>query len=53
MNTGYLSKVLFMGSLIPLFWTSQECTRFPEFLQNFSERQILWSLCLVAFPAFI
>ena len=26
-------------------------TRFPEFLQNFSERQILWSLCLVVFHA--
>ena len=42
-----------MGSLIPLFWTSpQRCARFPEFLQNFSESQILWSLCLVAFLAF-
>ena len=25
------------------------CARFPEILQNFSERQILWSLCLVVF----
>ena len=25
--------------------------RFPEFYQNFSERQILWSLCLVVFHA--
>ena len=25
--------------------------RFAEFLQNFSERQILWSLCLVVFLA--
>ena len=27
------------------------CARFPEFLQNFSERQILWSLYLVVFHA--
>ena len=27
----------------------QGCAWFPEFLQNFSERQILWSLCLVVF----
>ena len=25
------------------------CARFPEILQNFSDRQILWSLCLVVF----
>ena len=25
--------------------------RFPEILQNFSEHQILWSLCLVVFRA--
>ena len=25
------------------------CARFPEFTQNFSERQILWSLCSVDF----
>ena len=25
------------------------CVCFPEFFQNFSERQILWSLCLVDF----
>ena len=31
--------------------SSQACTCFPEFLQNFSERQILWSLCLVVFHA--
>ena len=29
----------------------QGCARFPEFLQNFSERQILWSLCSVVFHA--
>ena len=41
-----------MGSLIPLFWTSpQGCARFPEFLQNFSESQILWSLHSVVFHA--
>ena len=27
------------------------CVRFPEILQNFSERQILWSLCSVVFDA--
>ena len=27
------------------------CACFPEFLQNFSERWILWSLCLVVFHA--
>ena len=27
------------------------CVCFPKFLQNFSERQILWSLCLVVFHA--
>ena len=26
------------------------CARFPEILKNFSERQILWSLCSVVFP---
>ena len=25
------------------------CAHFPEFMQNFSEHQILWSLCLVDF----
>ena len=29
----------------------QGCARFPEFLLNFSEHQILWSLCLVDFLA--
>ena len=28
------------------------CARFPEILQNVSERQILWSLCSVVFHAF-
>ena len=28
---------------------AQGCARFPENLQNFSERQILWSLCSVVF----
>ena len=27
------------------------CACFPEILQNFTERQILWSLCLVLFLA--
>ena len=31
-------------------WRQQQgCARFPEFTQNFSERQILWSLCSVDF----
>ena len=29
--------------------TGLGCARFPEFVQNFSERQILWSLCSVVF----
>ena len=28
---------------------SEGCARFPEFTYNFSERQILWSLCSVDF----
>ena len=28
------------------------CACFPEFVQNFSERQILWSLCSVVFLTF-
>ena len=31
----------------------QGCAHFPEFLQNVSEREILWSLCLVVFHALI
>ena len=27
----------------------QGCARFSEFLQNFSERQIVWRMCLVGF----
>ena len=36
-----------------LFYTglAQGCARFAEILQNFSERQILWSLYSVVFPA--
>ena len=30
-------------------WIALGCARFPEFTQNFSERQILWSLCSVDF----
>ena len=30
---------------------SQGCAHFPEFLQNFSERQILWRMCSVVFLA--
>ena len=32
-----------------VFDSYQGCARFPEFTQNFSERQILWSLCSVDF----
>ena len=32
-------------------YVMQGCACFPEFLQHFSERQILWSLCLVGFHA--
>ena len=28
------------------------CARFPQFVQNFSERQLLWSLCSVDFHTF-
>ena len=31
---------------------TQGCACFPEFTQNFSERQILWSLCSVDFHTF-
>ena len=33
------------------FCTFKGCTRFPAILQNFSERQIVWSLCSVVFHA--
>ena len=39
----------------PLIWTNLDelgCARFPEFVQNLSERQISWSLCSVVFHAF-
>ena len=32
---------------------SPGCARFPEFVQNFSEHQILWSLCSVDFHTLI
>ena len=31
---------------------TQGCARFPEFVQNFSECQTLWSLCSVDFHTF-
>ena len=40
---------------IPLYamdTLDQGCAHFPEFVQNFSERQILWSLYSVDFHAF-
>ena len=30
----------------------QGCARFPQFVLNFTERQILWSLCSVDFHTF-
>ena len=38
--------VVLLCSMIPL-----GCARFPEILQNFSERQILWRMCSVVFHA--
>ena len=35
-----------------LSFCPQGCARFPEFVQNFSECQILWSLCSVDFHTF-
>ena len=39
------------------FWNESTfvlgCARFPEFVQNFSEHQILWSLCSVDFHTLI
>ena len=37
-----------------IYWNSCQqkqlgCARFPDFMQNFSERQVLWSLCSVDF----
>ena len=40
------------GHYYPSRHISLRCARFPEILQNFSERQILWSLCSVVFLAF-
>ena len=37
--------------ILNLALKTQERARFPEFWQNFSERQILWSLCSVVFLA--
>ena len=36
-----------------LYWNELclGCTRSPEFVQNFSEHQILWILCSVVFRA--
>ena len=36
---------------LPPLNISQRCACFPEILQNFSERQILWSLCSIVFHA--
>ena len=44
LNTNF--ELLFVASIC-----SQECARFPEILQNISERQILWSLCSVVLHA--
>ena len=42
-------KLVFKDASEHVFLFSQGCARFPEFLQNFSDRQIFWSLCLVVF----
>ena len=39
------------GSLMISLGVLQGCARFSEILQNFDERQILWSLCLAVFLA--
>ena len=41
-----------IGHWYPSRHVSLGCARFPEILQNFSERQILWSVCSVVFLAF-
>ena len=33
-------------------YSTLECARFADILQNFTERQILWSLCSVFFSCF-
>ena len=40
------------GDLTTFYSQKQGCARFPKFKQNFSERQILWSLCSVVFHTF-
>ena len=37
------------GILTMLDTETQGCARFPEILQTFSERRILWSLCSADF----
>ena len=37
---------------LPFLLEFQECAHFPQFVQNFSERQILWSSCSVDFQIF-
>ena len=52
--TFLVANVMFFSGY---FWSFDQktvlgCACFPEFLQNFSERQILWSLCWLVFIVF-
>ena len=50
----YSHNIILFFTMFVGVWQSANlgCARFPEFLQNFSKRQILWSLCLVVFHVF-
>ena len=50
MGSCHLTCHLMLGVVMPKA-QMQRCARFPEIVQNFSEYQILWSLCLVVFLA--
>ena len=47
-----METFLHEGKMHFLSKNAQGCARFPKFVQNFSERQILWSLCSVDFHTF-
>ena len=47
---GVIRKMFLCSNISEIFINfNLGCARFPEFTQNFSERQILWSLCSVDF----
>ena len=50
-SQGFASDILFKNH-VPANALAQGYARFPEFLQNFTERQILWCLCSVDFLTF-